>query len=255
MSARSLNQFYTKDSIVRKVLKTINLNNYKTVIEPSYGSGAFVQQIEHDNLLYVDIDSLDPDHRADFLTYNPETNGRVLVLGNPPFGKNSSLAVKFFNHASTFADTIAFILPRTFQKNSIKNRLNLNFHLVQEEVLPTNSFIFKGEDYAVPCVWQIWEKQDTPRTKVLKRLRCDAFSFVSREDNPDIAIRRVGVNAGRIFTTDLDTRSKQSHHFLKLSDDNLRRIRTLGLETCETKFMTAGNPSLGKSDLIQEFFK
>ena len=251
MSARELDQFYTKANVVADVLAYINLSFYGTVIEPSFGDGAFVKQIDHPNLLYIDIDSPDPSHRADFLTYAPTTTGRVLVIGNPPFGKNSSLAVKFFNHAATFADTIGFIVPRTFQKNTIKNRLDLNFHLVIETVLPVDSFIFKGEDYAVPCVWQVWDKQNNPRPKVLKRLQCDAFTFVNREDDPDIAIRRVGVNAGRIFDTAVNSRSKQSHHFLKLSENNLKKMRTLGLETCETKFMTAANPSLGKSDIIE----
>jgi len=128
--------------------------------------------------------------------------------------------------------------------------LHLQFHLSFEIVLPKNSFTFEGKDYAVPTVWQIWKKQDTPRTKVLKRLRCDAFEFVKRNENPNIAIRRVGVNAGRIFDTDVETRSKQSHHFLKISQENLRRIRTLDLEHCDSKYMTAGIQSLGKSDIV-----
>ena len=51
-------------------------------------------------------------------------------LGNPPFGKNCSLAIKFFNKAAEFADLIAFIIPRTFKRISIQNKLNLNFSFI-----------------------------------------------------------------------------------------------------------------------------
>ena len=58
-----------------------------------------------------------------------------LTIGNPPFGKNSSLAISFFNKAAEFSDIIAFILPQTFSKDSVKNRLNLSFFLIMEVIL------------------------------------------------------------------------------------------------------------------------
>ena len=40
-----LDKFYTKDNIVNYCLSTINLNDYKTIIEPSAGNGAFSKKI------------------------------------------------------------------------------------------------------------------------------------------------------------------------------------------------------------------
>ena len=37
----------------------------------------------------------------------------------PPFGKVSSLAIRFFNKCAQFSDVIAFIIPRTFNKVSV----------------------------------------------------------------------------------------------------------------------------------------
>ena len=86
----------------------------------------------------------------DYMAFIPHKVESIAVIGNPPFGKNSSLAVKFFNHSAQFADTIAFIVPRTFRKNSLVNRLNENFHLIYEKILPIDSFYLpNGEDKSV----------------------------------------------------------------------------------------------------------
>ena len=39
-------------------------------------------------------------------------NKKVLFFGNPPFGRNSSLALKFIKKCCIHGDTIAFILPK-----------------------------------------------------------------------------------------------------------------------------------------------
>lgn len=70
----------------------------------------------------------------DFFTYeHSATTKKVIVIGNPPFGFKASLAVKFFNKAASFADYIAFILPASFMKDSVKNQLDLGFKLVFEK--------------------------------------------------------------------------------------------------------------------------
>ena len=45
------------------------------------------------------------------------------------------------------ADTIAFILPRTFRKASVINRLSEKFNLILETMLPKNSFHLPDELY------------------------------------------------------------------------------------------------------------
>ena len=98
---KRLDQFFTNDDIVDICLSTINPNNYDMVIEPSAGSGSFYHKIEHKNKIAYDIEPHFSETICyDFLETEPLVDrGKILVVGNPPFGKNSSLAVKFFNHA------------------------------------------------------------------------------------------------------------------------------------------------------------
>lgn len=247
---RTLEQFFTKRDLAKELCDEIPVGQYSLVVEPSCGDGAFLQALfpRVNNMDYMDIAHLNKKHRRDFLTYEPNVkkNHNVLTIGNPPFSK----AVKFFNHAAKFSVLIAFILPRSFQKKSIQNRLALNMHLTMEKILPKNSFLFQGKDYDVPCVWQIWQKTSFLRIPWEIKTTHPDFDFVSAEEEPDVAIRRVGVNAGRIFTTDVVTRAPQSHLFLKFkADDCLERLQGLDLENCEEKYQTAGVPSISKSEI------
>ena len=125
---------------------------------------------------------------------------KVLVIGNPPFGQQNSIAVKFINHAAIFADRVAFILPISFKKESVQNRISLNMHLTYEEDLPKNSFTFNGDNYDVKCVFQIWDRKEEKRIKKAKtNLNTNnMFDFVRKADSPDAVIHRVGGRAGTV---------------------------------------------------------
>ena len=59
----------------------------------------------------------------DFFEYDPgyhpilTNNIRIATVGNPPFGSGymNPLAKGFFNHAATFSELIAFIIPAKWQ--------------------------------------------------------------------------------------------------------------------------------------------
>lgn len=137
------------------------------------------------------------------------------------------LAVKFFYRAALFSEYICFILPKTFKKDSIVNKLDSNFHLLTDLMLPKNSFIYNGLDYDVPCVFQIWKKESIQRNVILKSLTSNFFEFT----NPilaDFAIRRVGNLAGKVI---IDFKKYESFN--------------------EIARNTSGNPSLSKKELIE----
>jgi hypothetical protein len=195
-------------------------------------------------------------HNLDFFSYSSESK-TIVTITNPPFGKNASLAVRFFNHAAIFSGIIAFIVPKSFRKHSIQNRLDANFVLLHEHALDKNSFIFNDDTYDVPCVFQIWKRSDIPRLLVKKELSTDDFVFCERSI-AKFAIRRVGVNAGRIYTEDIDTRSISSHLFIQCktdSDNVLKNLRRLNLEQSAFKYDTAGCPSISKNDLCIAYNK
>ena len=89
-----------------------------------------------------------------FFEFEPKEDKKYLVIGNPPFGRSSSTAIKFFNKAAVFSDCIAFILPRTFKRVSVQNRLDLNFSLIYTEDLPLKPCSFTPKMNA-KCCFQI----------------------------------------------------------------------------------------------------
>jgi hypothetical protein len=191
--------------------------------------------------------------KADFLRWHPgKSNRRVAVVGNPPFGKNAALARAFINHAAGFADVIAFILPRTFEKSSFINKLDQRLHLISQHALDENSFEFDGEPYSVPTVFQIWERRRTLRPLNAQVTRHPDFSFVTA-DNAHFAFQRVGARAGLASVEGLQ-KSPQSHYFLK-ARENYRTLleRLSAIDWTPIKTRTAGNPSIGKGELIAAY--
>ena len=283
--ARALDQFFTNAPLAKHCVQALQScmlqpiqQTFGLVLEPSCGNGAFVQALASEahlappQLCWMDIDSKLKQHRQDFLAYQPPSviSLPCLVVGNPPFGKNASKAVRFFNHAASFADVIAFVVPRSFRKASVQNRLNQRFHLVLDQVVlksPEPAFWLQSVPYWVPCTFQVWmratfqrqhcslpSKGHVPllRARIPTLHETDDFAFVKRDQNPDIAIRRVGVHAGRIFTNNLDTAGLGSHLFLRLRTPTasiLQKLHSLDLEHAPCKYDTAGNPSLSKSEL------
>jgi len=252
--ARDLDKFYTNAGTVRQciddfqVLTDLDLEAVADeVIEPSAGAGAFLAHLPENTLAY-DLAPESPLVIAqDFLTLDRHTP--AIVIGNPPFGKSARLAIRFFNHAAGFASHIGFILPRTFQKASVQNRLDRNFHLVDERVLDPDSFTFEGAPYSVPCVFQVWARRDTLRPLTTQpRVHAD-FDFVTRSE-ADFAFQRVGVRAGTI-KPEFGSVAATSHHFLRANADLdivLRRFRSLDFS--EVKARTAGNPSISKTEIV-----
>jgi hypothetical protein len=125
-------QFYTKKEVVISCLKDIDFTLYDVVIEPSAGDGAFFDEIPHKNKIGYDIDPKKNNIiKCDFLTIDHDifSGKNVLSIGNPPFGRNSSMALKFIKKSALFATTIAFILPKGFKKRSTIGKVFLNINV------------------------------------------------------------------------------------------------------------------------------
>jgi predicted RNA methylase len=256
MTSRDLDQFYTNPIIAKELfnltLKTVKDPSKLVFLEPSAGSGSF-SKLFPPNSIALDIDPKAPNIiKMDFLEFQAPFDN-ALVIGNPPFGKNSSLAIKFFNKSALFSKYICMILPKTFRKDSVVNKLDLNLHLVEERTLPYNSFVFNMSPYHVPCVFQIWEKRDFKRTKIPQKLKTSVFEF-STKSNSDFAIRRVGALAGKIFKN-FDNYSPNSHYFInidaKFDKNKVFEIIDESFDQLHIQAQnSAGNPSLSKHELI-----
>jgi hypothetical protein len=158
-----LDQFYTKSEIalqcVENLKQIISFQDYSLILEPSAGEGVFLDLLPENKRIGIDLAPARGDIiQQDFFDYFPLSEEKILVVGNPPFGAQSSLATRFFNHAGSFADTIAFIIPIIWKKWSLQRRLDDRYRLIHTQDLPKDAFIFKGESYSVPCAFQIWTR-------------------------------------------------------------------------------------------------
>jgi hypothetical protein len=224
-------QYYTKASVAEKCVATLLtikpiVSSYEW-IEPSAGSGVFLNALPKNTVHYgIDLEPKGPGIvEADFLNWTPPpTSLHRIFFGNPPFGKQGSLAKDFIKRAALTASVIAFILPRSFTKPSMSNAFPPLFHCIHSEDVEPNAFEVNGEEYHVPCVFQIWEKRTESRPIPIP-LKEKGFTYIKHGQPFHIAFRRVGVNAGRSFPEGIY--SYQSHYFLRLDAAYVSKITSI----------------------------
>ena len=282
----TVDKYYTKSDIVEdckvQIKKHIYIKENDLIIEPSAGNGSFIKIIkeltknhkfydlipENKEIIKQDFLLLDIDKIIEPLT-NYKVNDeapvnsknslrrpykKIHIIGNPPFGRQSSLAIQFIKKCCEFADTISFILPNSFKKDSNKAKFDNFFHLIYEKDLPENSFSVNGDDCDVPCVFQIWKKKKTERI-IPDKIEPKNFKFVDKTKHHDISFRRVGVYAGKIDKK-TDDKSIQSHYFIKFTNnksvnDNIKLLEKINFDFNNT----VGPKSISKQELIKEFNK
>jgi hypothetical protein len=266
LKRNTIDKFYTKPAIVElcmeNIKKYIDVDANDLIIEPSAGNGSFIAEIkktvnnsifydiepENDEIIEQDYLLVKSDDFKDYKDYN------IHVVGNPPFGRQSSLAIKFIKKSCEFCNTISFILPKSFKKDSLKEKFPLNFHLIFEIDLPEKSFMVNDKEHTVPCVFQIWKKMDSNRNSI-EKLKPINFMFVKKDENPDISFRRVGINAGAIDTSEnINEKSVQSHYFIKFTNNksiknNLEQLSDIIYNVDNT----VGPKSISKQELIYKF--
>jgi hypothetical protein len=265
---QNFDQFYTIPSVAKQCFedfkKNTEISGDVIYVEPSAGTGSFFKLLPENSRIGLDIEPKYPGiiHR-DFFNYEyvRKTSETVVVIGNPPFGKVSSLAIKFFNHSAKFSDYICFIIPRTFKRTSIVNRLCGSFHLLYSVDLPEKGCF--EPDISAKCCFQIWKKQSSIRNKIILPIICDDFAFVKYGEkdaagqptaprNADFAIKAFGSNCGEIFTENLVNLRPKSYHFIKanVSVNTQNLINTLKSLDYSISEDTVRQNSLGKADLI-----
>lgn len=252
-------KFYTLPKIAAKCIKYIKkfikINKKDLIIEPSAGNGVFIPFIKKlsNNYLFYDLKPANKEIiKQNYLNLNiNKSTHKIHIIGNPPFGRRSSLAIKFIKKSCNFCDTISFILPKSFKKNSMQKTIPLNFHLLFQVDLPINSFTINSNLYNVPCIFQIWIKKNYERKKEIK-LISKYFNFVKKNENPDIAIRRVGVNAGKLYT-DISNINPNSHYFLKIKKNKNKIIKLFKDNKYNNFNNTVGPLSISKQELIKHY--
>lgn len=171
-------QYYTNSNVVdiclQEVQKHIDLAD-KIILEPAGGTGEFIEGfrrlgIKDENIISYDIE---PKHdlvmEGNFLEVKSFSSDKMVSITNPPFGRMSSLAVDFFKHSAPHCDYICYLIPKSWRKWTMLNRLPKNFHLVSDISLPKDCFYVPGEESkkgVLETVFQIWEKREEQRKEI-----------------------------------------------------------------------------------------
>lgn len=268
-----LDKFYTLPTVANHCINAIgqkyDWNQWDLVIEPSAGNGSFLTQIPLPESKVIGLD-ICPEHPTiqtqDFFKYTPLPKYRnVAVIGNPPFGRVSSLAIKFFNHAAVWANVIAFIVPRTFRRISVQNRLDVNFQLMHDEDIPQSPCAFTPP-MNVKCCLQIWQRSPTQRTRIELPTQHTDWTFLgfgpndqnhqpTPPPNADFAIRAYGGKCGVIITNpdELVQLRPKSWHWIKVNStiDKKTLIDRFHSLNYIQSVNTARQNSIGRGELVQ----
>lgn len=217
-------QYYTPietaESIVSRLVQTRPELLKRTWIEPAGGTGNFIEALKRFGVSEVISYDIEPHHptviRGSFLDQSPLVNNAV-AIGNPPFGRNNALSVPFFNHCSKFSEYICFIVPKSWRKWSVLNRLALNFHLIDDYELSINYVDVDGKQLSSKSVLrtivQTWERRDVNRPLMLVEDR--GLIVRATPDTADVSLTIFGFSCGTVKTT-FDRVPNTTQMFLKL---------------------------------------
>jgi len=272
LKRNTIDKFYTKPEIVTKCLeefKKLKINNVTdVVIEPSAGNGSFTSQLVEYNSISYDIA---PEGAGiveqDFLKLNLTEGFQIPLhfIGNPPFGRQSSIAKKFIKHICKCDKTksFGFILPKSFKKESMQRCIPLDFHLISQIEIEKDGFLVNGDDHDVPCIFQVWERKEENRY-VSPKLEPKGYSFVKTKMEATFALRRVGVYAGKMIDMlqdgiDFNKLSDQSHYYILVKGMTYKErdeFREKYYDRIKWNHdNTVGPKSIGKQEFIKELNK
>jgi hypothetical protein len=218
-------QFYTPRDLaielVGRVEKALGPLNDKTILEPAGGTGSFIEAFINAgvrNILSFDIEPLHPRiTKGSFLEQQIAETG-VITISNPPFGRNNALSVPFFNHAASFSDAICFIVPRSWRKWTVTNRLSLEFKLDLDLDLSIDYVDAEGEPLStknrLATCFQIWKRSKTPRVPI--RIRDMGVIEKVSPEQADVSLTIFGYGCGKL-KTDFQPVANTTQLFLKLT--------------------------------------
>ena len=202
-------QYYTPrdlaSSLVSKVERLVSDFSSRIVLEPAGGTGAFVEAAKAfgaKKVLSVDIEPKHSDvSKGNYLESSMKFKDAI-TISNPPFGRNNSLSIPFFNRAADHSEYIAFIVPRSWRKWSVINRLDRRFHLIHDEELSIDyvddSHTLISHKNNLKTCFQIWQRQETLREIV--KVEDKGFVTKVKPEEADVALTVFGFSCGKVNT-------------------------------------------------------
>ncbi|CAB4549037.1 MAG: hypothetical protein F2529_05385 [Actinobacteria bacterium] len=232
-------QYYTPrdlaSSLVSKVERLVSDFSSRIVLEPAGGTGAFVEAAKAfgaKKVLSVDIEPKHSDvSKGNYLESSMKFKDAI-TISNPPFGRNNSLSIPFFNRAADHSEYIAFIVPRSWRKWSVINRLDRRFHLIHDEELSIDyvddSHTLISHKNNLKTCFQIWQRQETLREIV--KVEDKGFVTKVKPEEADVALTVFGFSCGKV-NTEFERKANTTRMFLKLNHPKaLNALQTVNFQ-------------------------
>jgi hypothetical protein len=260
----SPNKFYTSKETVdicyKAIKKYAKIKKTDFIIEPSAGDGAFIEKIKKLSKyhMFYDIKPENPEiARQNFLSVKslPHINSAprdIHIIGNPPFGNKSSMAIKFIKHSAFLkAKTISFILPNSFQKPSFIKSFPLNYHLIYQHVFHQDTFLHNGKPENVNTIFQIWERRNMERKRPAILVPAVWYEFVKRP-LCNIAIKRVGFSTGTAKICKKNDNTNTNWFIKTRKKPDAKLLTRLNAIKYDTK-KNVGAYSISKQEIIKAY--
>ena len=232
-------QYYTPrdlaSSLVSKVERLVSDFSSRIVLEPAGGTGAFVEAAKAfgaKKVLSVDIEPKHSDvSKGNYLESSMKFKDAI-TISNPPFGRNNSLSIPFFNRAADHSEYIAFIVPRSWRKWSVINRLDRRFHLIHDEELSIDyvddSHTLISHKNNLKTCFQIWQRKENLREIV--KVEDKGFVTKVKPEEADVALTVFGFSCGKV-NTEFERKANTTRMFLKLNHPKaLNALQTVNFQ-------------------------
>ena len=217
-------QYYTPKplalELVSQIEKVLGSLAGKTILEPAGGTGAFIEAVQAVGVSEVISFDIEPLHElvtvGDFLAQEIKESN-LITISNPPFGRNNSLSIPFFNHAAKVSDAICFIVPRSWRKWSVTNRLDLGFELaldldIEIDYVDSDGTPLSNKNHLATC-FQIWKKANVSRSLV--RVTDKGIIEKVSPEQADVSLTIFGYGCGKV-KTEFEPIANTTQMFLKL---------------------------------------
>ena len=218
--------------VVNKTKEIIGEDNIIEYIEPSAGSGVFLNYLPNGTLAY-DIEPEDDSVlKQDYLTLDLKYKQGRCIIGNPPFGDRCNLYRKFYNKSCCIANYISFISPIKLLNNT---RQNYKFNLIYSEDLGEQLY----SKVNLHCCLNIYEKPSNGLNKKINN-KLKAISIYREDDNKydeiqeDFKICRMGCKVWKVLDKGQDLRN------FKIVVNDKKYILNI-IEALNKKYETDGN--------------
>jgi len=229
-------QYYTPthlaESLMAEVQAVVPNLSRRIIIEPAGGTGSFIKAASAAGVTQFLSFDIEPKHenvsRGNFLDEDLTAIDAV-TISNPPFGRNNSLSIPFFNKAANHSEFICFIVPRSWRKWSVINRLDRRFHLIADHDIQIDYEDDAGEKLSVKnnlaTCFQIWQRKDTLRP--LYSVSDKGIIEKTDSKNADVALTIFGFSCGKVMT-EFERKPNSTKMFLKLKHpEALKALQTV----------------------------